>query len=136
MQYDTKIALIIRDDLLAWQKLNATAFLAGGLVGAVPEIAGAPYRDASGVGYGPLIRQPVMVFAGSGDDLKKVLNRALSRGLIPALYTLDLFSTMSDADNRAAVEAFATEDLDLAGLALHAERKMVDKVIKGLKLHP
>ena len=36
---------------------------------------------------------------------------------------------------RAAVAAVAAEDLDLVGLALHADRKQVDKVVKGLKLH-
>ena len=136
MQYDTKIAIVIRDDLPGWQKLNATAFLSGGLVGASPEIAGEPYRDGSGVPYGPMISQPIMIFAGAGDDLKKVLSRALSRGLTPSVFTLDLFATMNDADNRAAVASVATDDLDLAGLAIHADRKAVDKVIKGLKLHP
>jgi len=29
----------------------------------------------------------------------------------------------------------ATEDLNLVGLAMHGDRKMVDKVVKGLKLH-
>jgi hypothetical protein len=48
---------------------------------------------------------------------------------------MDLFSTMNDADNRAAVAVVATGDLDLAGLSLYADRKTVDKVIKGLKLH-
>jgi hypothetical protein len=136
MQYDTKIAIVIRDDLPAWQKLNATAFLSGGLAGPFPEIVGEPYRDGSGIDYGPMIRQPIMVFAGNGDDLMKVLNRALGRGLKPSIFTLDLFATMNDADNRAAVAAKATDDLDLAGFALHADRKSVDKVIKGLKLHP
>ena len=49
---------------------------------------------------------------------------------------MDLFTTYNDVDNRAAVAAVTTESLDLAGLALHAERKLVDKVVKGLKLHP
>ena len=32
MQFDTKIAVIIRTDLEAWQKLNVASFLAGGIV--------------------------------------------------------------------------------------------------------
>lgn len=136
MQYDTKIAVVIRDDLPAWQKLNAACFLSGGLAGANPEAVGEPYRDATGVDYGPMIRQPVMVFAGSGADLRKALQRALSRGLRPSVFTLDLFSTMNDADNRAAVARVATDDLDLAGLGLYGDRKAIDKAVKGLKLHP
>ena len=32
--FDTKIAIIIRDDLATWQKLNVTAFLMRGITGA------------------------------------------------------------------------------------------------------
>jgi hypothetical protein len=32
--FDTKIVIILRDDLKPWQELNVTAFLASGIVGA------------------------------------------------------------------------------------------------------
>ena len=136
MRYDTKVAIVVRDDLAPWQKLNVTAFLSGGLVGAYPELPGEPYRDASGQVYGPLVRQPILIFAGSGEDLTRALSRARERGLTCCLYTSDLFATGNDADNRAAVAGVATERLDLVGLALHGERKQVDKITKGLSLHP
>ena len=44
--FDTKIAIVVREDLATWQKLNVTAFLMSGVVGAAPEIIGEPYRDA------------------------------------------------------------------------------------------
>ena len=134
--FDTKIAILVREDLAAWQKLNVTAFLAGGLVGAYPELRGDAYRDRSGQLYGPLIRQPILIFAADGAGLKRSLERALARNLRPSLYTSQLFATGNDQDNRAAVAAVATADLDLVGLALHAERREVDKVVKGLRLHP
>lgn len=89
-----------------------------------------------GAGLRPLVRQPILVFAASGEDLTRTLSRARERGVRCCIYTHDLFATGNDADNRAAVEAVATEGLDLVGLALHAERKEVDKVTKGLRLHP
>ena len=135
MRYDTKIAIVVRDDLATWQKLNVASFLAGGLVGASPELAGEPYQDASGRFYGPLIRQPVLIFAAGAAELTNVLQRAQQRGVRPHLYTKDLFATGNDTDNRAAVAAVATDALDLVGLGLHAERKEIDKIIKGLKLH-
>ncbi len=135
MRYDTKIVIAVREDLAAWKKLNVTAFLAGGLVGTYPELTGDRYADADGRTYGPLVRQPVLVFAGSEFDLRRTLARALDRGLAPSIYTEALFATNNDADNRAAVAAVATDALDLAGLALHADRKIVDKVVKGLALH-
>ena len=48
MQFDTKIAVVIRTDLEAWQKLNVASFLAGGIAAAFPECIGEPYGDGSG----------------------------------------------------------------------------------------
>lgn len=136
MQYDTKIAVLVRDDLAVWQKLNVTAFLAGGLAGPSPEIVGEPYADADGCAYNPLIRQPVLVYEADADGLAKVLGRANGRGVPVSVYTHELFATGNDADNRAVVAAVPTDALDLVGLALHAPRKEVDKIVRGMKLHP
>lgn len=135
MRYDTKIAIVIREDLATWQKLNVASFLAGGLVGVYPELAGEDYRDADGRFYGPLIRQPILIFAATAEQLAQVLRRAQDRGLKPGLYTEELFTTGNDVDNRAAVAAVPTEALKLVGLALHAARKEADKITKGLALH-
>lgn len=126
----------MRDDLATWQKLNVACFLSGGLVGSYPELAGQRYVDASGQTYGPLVRQPILIFAASGEELERTRRRAIERGLTPSIYTRALFSTNNDADNRAAVAAVPTDALDLVGLALYADRKEVDKVTKGLALHP
>jgi hypothetical protein len=93
-----------------------------------------PYRDGSGQGYGPLIRQPVLVFSATGPDLTRTLQRARDRAVIPSRYTRELFATGHDEANRAAVAAVPTQALDLVGLALHAERNNVDKIVKGLTL--
>ena len=135
MRFDTKIAIVVRDDLASWQKLNVACFLSGGLVGSYPELAGECYVDASGQVYGRLVRQPVLVFSASAEELRRVLRRALERGLTPSIYTKELFATGHDAANRAAVASVSTEALDLVGLGLHADRKEVDKVTKGLALH-
>ena len=134
-RFDTKIAIIVREDLATWQKLNVTAFLAGGLPGSYPDLPGDFYRDASGRHYGKLIRQPILIFAATGPELTRTRQRAADRNLQVSIYTADLFATGNDADNRAAVAAVPTDKLDLVGIAIHAERKEVDKVVKGLKLH-
>jgi hypothetical protein len=36
--FETKIAIIVRDDLAVWQKLNVTAFLTSGIAGAHPDL--------------------------------------------------------------------------------------------------
>nr|WP_298682560.1 DUF2000 domain-containing protein [uncultured Dongia sp.] len=134
-RFDTKIAIILREDLATWQKLNVASFLAGGLPGSYPELPGEFYRDGSGRHYGKLIRQPILIFAASAAELTRTRQRAGDRNLQVSIYTKELFATGNDQDNRAAVAAVATEALDLVGLAIHADRKEVDKVVKGLRLH-
>jgi len=63
------------------------------------------------------------------------LERALSRGIVPAVYTEELFATGNDVDNRAAVAAVARPDLNLVGVALRGPRRDVDRITKGLPLH-
>lgn len=135
MRFDTKIAIIVREDLAVWQKLNVASFLAGGLPGSYPELPGEIYRDGSGRAYGKLIRQPILIFAADAAALARARQRAADRNLPVSIYTRELFATGNDTDNRAAVAAVPTEALDLVGLAIHADRKEVDKVVKGLKLH-
>ncbi len=134
-RFDTKIAIVLRDDLATWQKLNVACFLAGGLPGSYPELPGDFYRDGSGKHYGKLIRQPILIFAASAAELARTRQRASDRNLQVSIYTRELFATGNDQDNRAAVAAVPTEALDLVGLAIHAPRKEVDKVVKGLSLH-
>lgn len=126
----------MRDDLAVWQKLNVTAFLAGGLAGTEPDLVGEPYRDASDRVYRRLVRQPILVFAAGRDELATALGRARDRGLLPAIYTRDMFATGHDLDNRAVVAAVATQALDLVGIGVFGDRKDVDKALRGLKLHP
>lgn len=42
IRFDTKIAVLLRDDLETWQRLNVTAFLVSGLGPSVPEVVGEP----------------------------------------------------------------------------------------------
>jgi hypothetical protein len=135
MVFDTKIAVLLREDLATWQKLNMMAFLVSGLAATVPGVTGEPYEDGSGRRYLPMFRQPVLVFAGDGATLRAAYERAISREVMMAVFTADLFATGHDEANRGAVRAVPSDALDLAGLALRAERKIVDKIVKGMKLH-
>ena len=135
MRFDTKIAVLLRDDLATWQRLNVTAFLVSGIAGRIPEFVGEDYVDGDGTVYLPMFRQPVMVFTGDAALLTAAHARALARDIRPAIFTADLFATGNDDDNRAAVRAVTGDKLDLVGLALHAQRNAVDKVLKGARLH-
>src|SRR5947207_1552940 len=134
MQFDTKIAIVIRTDLEAWQKLNV-AFLAGGVVANFPGCIGEPYEDGSGTKYLPLIGQPILIYGADRAALSRALERALARDVVPAVYTEGMFKTTHDAANREVVRAVIRGQLNLVGLAMRAERKVIDKIVDGLKFH-
>jgi hypothetical protein len=136
LQFDTKIAVVLRDDLAVWQKTNVTAFLVSGIAGTVPGIVGDPYRDASGNEYLPMFVQPVLVYEADDAALRRAYERAMSRGVTPAVYTKELFATGHDEANRAAVAVVTAEQLDLVGIAFRADRKTVDRVVDRLRMHP
>ncbi|MDW4907869.1 DUF2000 domain-containing protein [Streptomyces sp. ADMS] len=136
VRFDTKIAVVLREDLEHWQRLNVTAFLVSGLGTTVPEVIGEPYEDADGTPYLPMFRQPVLVFEATKETLTAAHGRAVSRSLPCSVFTSDLFGTGNDRDNRAAVRAVGAGELDVVGVAVYGPRNAVDKVVKGSRMHP
>jgi hypothetical protein len=136
VRFDTKIAVLLRDDLDVWQRLNVTSFLVSGIGPGNPEVIGEPYADADGTEYLPMFRQPVLVFEASKEVLTRCHERAVSRGVAVAVFTADLFATGNDQDNRAAVRAVQRANLDLVGLAVYGSRGAVDQIVKGARMHP
>ena len=135
MLFDTKIAVVIRNDLQPWQKLNVASFLTSGVAAAFPECIGDAYQDGSGTTYLALIGQPILIYGADGSALSRALDRALARNVTPAVYTEDMFKTTHDAANREVVKAVIRAELNLVGLAMRAERKLIDKIVDGLKFH-
>ena len=136
MQFATKLAVVLHEDLAVWQKANVTAFLVSGIAGTDPATVGEPYVDASGNGYLPMFREPVLVYAADAPGIRRAYERAMQREVELAIYTHELFATSHDEANRAAVAAVPAEELDLVGIALRADRKIVDKVLDRLRPHP
>lgn len=137
MQFDTKIVVVLDEQLAVWQKANVTAFLVSGIAGTDAQLLGEPYVDATGNRYLPMCRQPIMVYAADGAGLRRAYGRAMSRDVERlSIFTRDLFSTPHDDANRAAVAAVPADELDLVGMAVHADRKTVDKIVDRLRAHP
>ncbi|WP_214409413.1 DUF2000 domain-containing protein [Sphaerisporangium fuscum] len=136
MRFDTKIGIVVREDLAVWQKLNVTAFLASAIAAGAEDIIGKPYEDASGTAYLAMFRQPVLIYAADAEALTRTHSRAVSRGLPTAVYIEEMFKTGHDDDNRAAVAAVPADELPLVGLAVYGPRNQIDKTLKGLPLHP
>jgi hypothetical protein len=136
IRFDTKIAVLLRDDLEVWQRLNVTSFLVSGIGQRSPEVIGEPYADADGTEYLPMFRQPVLVFEGGKETMARSYERAVSRGIALSVFTADLFGTGNDRDNRAAVRAVSRANLDLVGMAVYGPRAAVDKIVTGARMHP
>ncbi len=70
MIFETKVAILVREDLAMWQKLNVTAFLATGIAGAAPDALGEPYSDAMGRQHARLLGQPMLIFVATAETLR------------------------------------------------------------------
>lgn len=127
--------MVVREDLAVWQKLNITAFLATGVAASKPDIIGDPYRDAVGNDYNAMSVQPIIVLSANEATLKKIHTRALERDVRTSVYLEEMFSTGHDTANRAVFEKFSPEDAKVVGLALHADKKISDKITKGARMH-
>ena len=136
MRFDTKLAVVLDESLETWQRRTPPRFSCP-VWRRAPELVGPPYVDGSGNRYLLMCREPILVFAADRPGLRCAYERAMARGVERlAIFTHDLFATGNDDDNRAAVAAVAADELDLAGLAVHADRGVVDKVLDRLRPHP
>lgn len=134
--YDKKIAIVIKDDLLPWQKLNVVSFLASGVAIRFPETHGSDFVTADNLQFLPFLRHPILVYkAETPDKLQRAFLRAKDRNLEIGIYTKPLFNTRSDEENVAEIAQHTTDDLDLAGIIIYGENKKVDKALDGLKFH-
>jgi len=133
--FETKIAIVVREDLATWQKLNVTAFLTSGIVGANPGLLGEAYEDAAGNRYHPLVIQPMIVLSADAATIATIYRRAMARGAKLSLYIEDMFQTGHDEANRAAVRLYAPDAMKVVGLALREDRKLADKITKGARMH-
>ncbi len=134
MNLDKKIAIVVREDLLTWQKLNVTAFLASGF--GTQDIMGENYKDKSGKVYLPMSGQPILIYAANKEEMKEILAKAVNREIEISIYNEEMFSTNNDIDNRAMIEKYLTEEIEPIGLGLCGKKQHVDKTLHGYKLHP
>ena len=134
--FDTKVAVVLLEDLPVWQKVNAAAFLVSGIAGSTPQLVGDAYVDGSGNRYLPMLRQPILIYAADSAGIRRAYERAMAREVEElSIFTRGLFSTAHDDANRAAV-ARCPPTHRPGGIALRAERRIVDKALDKLRPHP
>ena len=99
MEFDNKIVVILRDDLLVWQKLNVTVFLMSG-IGGTQNIIGEPYVDGDGVAYLTISQQPIMIYSANSQELKGILKKVLTKDVKMTIYTEEIFKTYNDPNSQ------------------------------------
>jgi hypothetical protein len=134
--FETKVAIVLRDDLLNWQKLNVCAFLMSGIVGAAPDMIGDPYVDSEGNVHHRLSRQPIVILSADSAMLLTIRRRALELHVPTALYIDPMFRTGHDEANRAVFAQHSPDSGIIAGIGARAKRNVIDKIMKGAHLHP
>ncbi|ULJ72890.1 DUF2000 family protein [Rhizobium gallicum] len=133
--FDTKIAIVLRNNLASWQKLNVTAFLMSGIAGQNPAIIGEAYRDRAGNTYNAMSVQPIIVLSADEATISAIHRRVLEREIPSSLFIEEMFATGHDTANRAVFAEYAPEDAKVVGVALRAGKKIVDKITKGATMH-
>ncbi|WP_137156809.1 DUF2000 family protein [Rhizobium sp. FKL33] len=133
--FDTKIVLILREDLPSWQALNVAAFLMSGVTAGAPEIIGEPYLDRDGRRFLPISGQPVIVLEADGETIRKAAARMKEQNVDGAAYIEEMFSTGHDAANRAVFSEFGPDNASFVGLGFRAPKKIADKISKGARMH-
>jgi hypothetical protein len=136
MTYENKIAIVIKDDLPTWQKLNAASFLASSVAIRFPETHGARFVNASGSEYLPFIKHPILIYkADTQAEIQRAFQRAKERRLHIGIYTEPLFATKNEEENHREIGKFSDVDQILAGIVIYGESKQVNKALDGLKFH-
>ncbi|WP_079241275.1 DUF2000 domain-containing protein [Chryseobacterium indologenes] len=134
--YDKKVAIVIKDDLLPWQKLNVVSFLAGSIAIEFPETHGEKFVTADQEEFLAFIKHPTLIYkADNTEKLQRAFRRSRDRELSIGVYTQELFATRSGEENVLEIAKHPVDHLDLVGIIMYGENKKVDKALDGLKFH-
>ena len=136
MNFENKIAIIVKNDLLNWQKLNVASFLASSIAIKFPETHGKPFVNASQSQYLPFINQPILIYkADDQPQMNRAFSRAKDRDLSIGIYPYSLFSTKNEEQNHMEVSKLTDDCSNLVGIVIYGENKKVNKALDGLMFH-
>ncbi|MCT4590910.1 MAG: DUF2000 domain-containing protein [Carboxylicivirga sp.] len=136
MTYENKVAMVIKNDLMDWQKLNVASFLASSVAVKFPETHGKAFVNASESEYLPFIKHPILVYkADDQAQINRAFQRAKQRDLDIGIYTKPLFSTKNEDENHVEISKCTDENQELVGIIIYGENKKVNKALNGLKFH-
>ena len=136
MTIENKIAMVIKNDLQDWQKLNVAAFLASSVAIKFPETHGQSFITASGSAYLPFIKHPILIYkADTEEAILRAFRRDKERELHIGIYTEPLFATKNETENLCEISMHTDDDQKLVGIIVYGHGKKIGKALDGLKFH-
>lgn len=136
MAYENKIAIVIKNDLESWQKLNVASFLASSVAIQFPDTHGKPFINASKSEYLPFIKHPILIYKADTDaEIRRAFNRAKERELNIGIYTASLFATKNEEENLIEIAKYKDDEQNLVGIVVYGDSKKVNKALDSLKFH-
>lgn len=78
--YDKKVAIVIKEGLLPWQKLNVVSFLAGSIAIQFSETHGEDFITADNIRFLPFIKHPTLIYkAENSEKMQRAFRRSRDR---------------------------------------------------------
>ncbi|GAA0935641.1 DUF2000 domain-containing protein [Nonomuraea longicatena] len=132
---NTKLVMVLRDDLPRGLAVNAAAVLALSLGGRLDGWLGADGKDASGGVHAGLNTHPVPVVTATGRELRELRERAADRSELRVVAFNEVARRSRDYDDYlAALEATPGEEIGYVGALVFGPRGPVTKLTKRFPL--
>ncbi|QYX79589.1 DUF2000 domain-containing protein [Streptomyces akebiae] len=131
----TKVALVLRDDLPAAHAANTAAVLALSLGGRIGDSVGRDGEDASGGDHPGLNTHPIPVLTASAQELTVLLERARSADEVRLVSLTETARRARDyEDYLTELKATHAENLEYLGVIVHGPRSKVSRLTRHLSL--
>lgn len=131
----TKVALVLREDLPVAHAVNASAVLALSLGGRIGDSLGRDGEDASGRTHSGLNVHPIPVLSASEEALKALLERASAADDVQLVSLNETARRSRDyEDYLTELKAVPAEALEYLGVIVHGPRNKVSRLTRHLPL--
>ncbi|KOV67881.1 DUF2000 domain-containing protein [Streptomyces sp. MMG1121] len=131
----TKVALVLREDLPTAHAANTSAVLALSLGGRIGDSVGRDGEDASGGVHPGLNTHPIPVLTASAQELHLLLERARTTEGVQFVSLTETARRARDyEDYLTDLKATGAEELEYLGVIVHGPRSSVSRLTRRFSL--
>lgn len=128
-----KIAIAINENLGPGLLANATACIASGLFGGEKDLLGERI-DGADFTFIPITKIPILVVKQNNKPWKELFGRAKKNGLKYMVFTREGQSTTSYEEYIERVKGKRLDEIEIVGIGVLGENRLVDKFAGDLPL--